>query len=562
MEPFPPKEEHHMTRYEYKTPPLPQKIRLYVSALLKVPFYRYGEIGNLLYTVGKNILEGVILYTMFSMAETELKVAAILGITVRYAYPGISLVSSNLISGFIDRLEALRDTSHQIAKLIKAHVGIGVGQSLGGIFLVLCLPPVFKYFFYGMGHKSYVIIALYFLHHVCDGSSQIVEGRTWFKIIEIKIRNGEDAALAKNFWVLYALSQNFQLVLGQVFLWSALAVTTPHFANLGAGNVYLYEVSTAFDAVSRRASFPKPHGASARNGPIIFEQERALLYGESAWEGYGYFHLVDSAAGNLMKQDYLVFDGGLAGVTYGHDHVIYATSGAGKKVYKIQDTTMTEVAATNDAAQSIVFDGASFYVSTQVPFTPPRGGPRDGSVRFHELWNPDPGVAITPTAPYRLRDLGHPDPPALPWNSAIGYYRNHLIYAGNDQKVYAYDVTEGDSTEVIDLSNAPHFRFGPSGFLVSHENYLYFHDNGSTDKIYRIDLAASWPPAMEALSTGASGSIFAFTQNPWTGAIWFNSADSGAALVTMMTLIVYFGLACVMVSKFILPVAYKLKLCA
>lgn len=61
---------------DYITPPLPQKIRLYALALAKVPFYRYGEIGNLLYAAGKNILDGVVLYAMFSMAEQEIVKAA------------------------------------------------------------------------------------------------------------------------------------------------------------------------------------------------------------------------------------------------------------------------------------------------------------------------------------------------------------------------------------------------------------------------------------------------------------------------------------------------------
>lgn len=226
-----------LRRHEHKTPPLPQKIRLYLAALVKVPFYRYGEIGNLLYTVGKNILDGVILFTMFSMAEKELKVAAVLGVTVKYAYPGISLVSSNLISGFIDRLEAVRSKRLQIPKLIWAQVGIGIGQSLGAIFLLLCFPPVFKTVFHGLAYKAQIIVALYFLHHVCDGSAQIVEGRTWFKIIEIKIRHGEDLQLAMNFWVIYILSLNFQLVLGQVFLWSALWMSTVHASNLAGAVV-------------------------------------------------------------------------------------------------------------------------------------------------------------------------------------------------------------------------------------------------------------------------------------------------------------------------------------
>ncbi len=211
---------------DYITPPLSQKIRLYITALFSVPFYRYGEIGNICYTIGKNILDGVILYTMFSMAERELKVAAILGVVVKYAYPGITMISSTYISGFIDHLEAVRDARMQIARLIKAHVGIAIGQALGAVCLLLCFPPVFIYFFAGVTFKAHLLVVIYLLHHVCDGSSQIIEGRTWFKIIEIKIRRGDNVKLSQNFWVIYTLAQNFQLLLGQLFIWSALGITT------------------------------------------------------------------------------------------------------------------------------------------------------------------------------------------------------------------------------------------------------------------------------------------------------------------------------------------------
>ncbi len=211
---------------EYTTPPLSQKIRLYIAALFTVPFYRYGEIGNVCYTVGKNILDGVILYTMFSMAERELKVAAILGVVVKYAYPGITMISSTCISGFIDHLEAVHNIRMQLARLIRAQLGVATGQALGAVFLLLCFPPVFTYFFADISFKSQLLVAIYLMHHVCDGSAQIVEGRTWFKIIEIKIRRGDNVMLARNFWVIYTLAQNFQLVLGQLFIWSALGITT------------------------------------------------------------------------------------------------------------------------------------------------------------------------------------------------------------------------------------------------------------------------------------------------------------------------------------------------
>ena len=103
-------EKDQTTTYPgYSPPALPQKIKLYISALVSVPFYRYGEAGNICYTIGKNILDGVILYTMFLMAEQELKVAAILGVLVKYAYPGITMISSTYTSEFIDQLEVARE---------------------------------------------------------------------------------------------------------------------------------------------------------------------------------------------------------------------------------------------------------------------------------------------------------------------------------------------------------------------------------------------------------------------------------------------------------------------
>jgi len=226
--------EQPIAHSDHIAPPLSKKIKLYLTALLSVPFYRYGEIGNISYTIGKNILDGVILYTMFSMAEQDLKVAAILGIVVKYAYPGITMISSTYTSEFIDHLEAARDTKMQILRLIRVQVGVALGQSLGAVFLLLCFPPVFMYFFAGLSWKANLLVALYLLHHICDGSSQIIEGRTWFKIIEIKIRRGDNIKLSRNFWVIYTLAQNFQLLLGQLFIWSALGITAEFSPDLTA----------------------------------------------------------------------------------------------------------------------------------------------------------------------------------------------------------------------------------------------------------------------------------------------------------------------------------------
>jgi hypothetical protein len=93
--------------------------------------------------------------------------------------------------------------------------------------------------------------------------------------------------------------------------------------------------------------------------------------------GDGYFHLVDSQTGNLLVQNYLTFTGGLAGATYGYNNVIYVTTGDGKKVYKIQGSTKSEVATTDDDAQGIVFAGNPLLISEMDETT--------GSVSFNTL---------------------------------------------------------------------------------------------------------------------------------------------------------------------------------
>ena len=211
---------------DYRIPNLSGKIRLYFQAMVMVPLYCLGELGNLLYAVGKNMMEGVVLYTMFAMAENELKIAAVLGVAIKYAYPGISVISNNYTSGFIDHIESSSRSLTQISQLIKAQMVVGSGQALGGIILFCCFPPFFKCLFYDIPYSGYILVALYLLYHVFEGSAQILEGRTWFKMIELSLRHGRHDHLSANFWVIYALSQNVQLLLGQFFLWGSLLLTS------------------------------------------------------------------------------------------------------------------------------------------------------------------------------------------------------------------------------------------------------------------------------------------------------------------------------------------------
>jgi hypothetical protein len=201
------------------------KTRLWAQAMALSPYYRYGEIGNLLYTFGKSILEGAILYTMFSMAQNEFKVAAVLGVLTKYFYPAITFISSLKVSSFVDYLEGFASEKLQVRRLVRALALVGGGQALGAVLLLLCYPPLFTRLVGDWTGSRYLLIALYLLHHICDGSAQVAEGRVWFKLIEIKLRHGRLRRISDNFWGIHAMSQNIQMLSGLVLLWGTTLTT-------------------------------------------------------------------------------------------------------------------------------------------------------------------------------------------------------------------------------------------------------------------------------------------------------------------------------------------------
>ena len=285
----------------------------------------------------------------------------------------------------------------------------------------------------------------------------------------------------------------------------------------GGDNLYLYEVNKGFDGVTERGSFEKPNGGG--NGPIIFKGPTTLLYGVSIFGGDGYFHLVDSTAGTLLSQHYLTFTGGLAAAGYGYNNVIFATSGAGKKIFEIQGDIKTEVATTDEDAQGIAFDGTSFFISEQ------KSSDFSGAIRFNSLQDPTAVRRVTPVSPYRAAALSNPNPVAFAWTSSIAYYNNKVIYSGADGKIYGFDLDTETSTVISDTSALATAFSSVTGMLVADDDYLYFHDNGNSAKIYRVLLTDQWPADYESFDTEISSAIFGFTQNPWTNAIWFASAD-------------------------------------
>jgi hypothetical protein len=158
-------------------------------------------------------------------------------------------------------------------------------------------------------------------------------------------------------------------------------------SDFGSGNFYLYEIDPAFTTATQRSTFAKK-GDLSGNGPIIFEDETTLLYGESVFGGDGSFHQVNTTTGDVIQADYLTFTGGLADATYGYNNRIYVTSGGGKKIFEIDGNQKTLLASTYDEASGITFDGSSFFISAMVPYS---GSNDDGKISLLELW---PSVTI------------------------------------------------------------------------------------------------------------------------------------------------------------------------
>ncbi len=290
----------------------------------------------------------------------------------------------------------------------------------------------------------------------------------------------------------------------------------------GSGNnFYLYEIDTTFSSVVLRTSFVQPN--SGGNGPIIFKGPNTVLYGEAVFLGNGFFHLLNSTTGELIQENYVTFSGGLADSTYGYNNRIYVTTAGGKKIFELRGINAPlELGTTDDEARGITFADSTFYISEMVPFS---GDADDGKISFNKGLDPAFIPEIVPVDPARSRAISDPSPEVFAFQSSIAYYDNYLIYVGKDGKIYGYNLDTGASTVISDTSSLSSPFSAVQGFLVSSDNYLYFHDNALSFKIYRLNLKGTWPVGFESLDTEVKSAIFAFTENPWTKVVYFSSSD-------------------------------------
>ncbi|MGD8702854.1 MAG: hypothetical protein PVG51_07365 [Desulfosarcina sp.] len=291
-------------------------------------------------------------------------------------------------------------------------------------------------------------------------------------------------------------------------------------ADFPGPNFYLDEIYSTFSIVRPRAVFAKPN--SGGNGPIIFKGPNTLLYGESIFGGNGFFHLVNTSTGEVFEENYITVTGGLADAAYGYNNEIFATSGGGSSILQIQGAATSAIGTTDGEARGLQFGGGTFYLSEMVPFGT---GASDGASSFNSLTNPSAVTAITSQGDFQAALLVEPSVAVFTYSSSLTYYAGQILYAGTDGNIYAYSLNTGASTLVSDTSSLATAFSSVQGFLVASDGYLYFHDNGSSANIYRLNLSDAWPAAYSELDTAITSSIFAFAENPFDGTIWFSSAD-------------------------------------
>lgn len=233
---------------------------------------------------------------------------------------------------------------------------------------------------------------------------------------------------------------------------------------------YLYEVNATFSGVAEWMDFSKPRGGD--NGPIIWKMSNSLLYGESVIDGNGYFHQVNPGYEN-QDMEYISFDGGLAGAVHAWNNEIYAATGDGKEIYRINEQTKTKVAQTDYSAQSLAFDGTTLFISEIISDT--------GKMSFSALTCVSSTERLAAESPY-------------------------TSMAFEDEEMLPIFVT-----------------LSMTGFLYTSDNYFYNHDfQDLNTMIYRTNIENNNVISVE---TNCDGSIIAFAENPWTKEIYFASSD-------------------------------------
>ena len=309
------------------------------------------------------------------------------------------------------------------------------------------------------------------------------------------------------------------------------------FASAGTTDLYLYEVLGEGDDQEAvlRATIAKNGDPATGSGPIIFKGPNAVLLGETEAEfsgdDDGFFHLVDSATGEVIVEDYLFFDNGLSAATYGYNNEIFAATGDGKQIYKVSHDNAQAVVTTTDGVRGFAFSGEEFFVLEQDWSTWP------ATTSSGVLTNPEAATVVTPSQNWRTASLPLPAPGFFAWNSSMAAYGTSLVHAAQDGNIHLFDqVTGGDDQVVdVDFSAGSANANSPAAFTWGSDGYLYFHDNGNpTTFVYRTKPGVQ---GYETLDLGAvvSGSIFSIANNPWTESIWLASAQGTDFLLYELT---------------------------
>ncbi len=165
------------------------------------------------------------------------------------------------------------------------------------------------------------------------------------------------------------------------------------------------------------------------------------------------------------------------------------------------------------------------------------------------------GATLTPETDWQTASIPTPTPAPFAHHGDVVYYNGNVIYAGNDGRIYAFDpaTSTADAAELVyDSRSLTPTSKTVAGLFRDSDNYLYFHDSGETDYVYRVLLTDTWPiEDLQSLDTNGSGTIYGFAENPTTTAIYILSRDYyGGGNLIYIYLLTLFDTAPTLIGSF------------
>ncbi|MBI9074409.1 MAG: hypothetical protein JEZ02_03280 [Desulfatibacillum sp.] len=317
------------------------------------------------------------------------------------------------------------------------------------------------------------------------------------------------------------------------------------FATVSGDNTYLYELLPDLASLRKQMVFNRPHYGT--QGPLIWQGPRALLCGEQVASSskvsttVSYFHLLDpkypgsNETKKIIDENYVEFPGGITGAARAWDNVIYAASGDGQAIYRLDWEKKTLVASADRPLKSLVFDGTTLYASLSALDVSRKA---QGDVSFDALEKEASTQRLALSGDYESFCMGGLDPSAA--YDFMAVQDRQLYYTAGDGNIYAYnlDTTSTDKLALKDSEGNPLSGVFPTGLVSTINHKLYFLDANEDPRetLYEYDFLNN-TDKLTSVITGCVGIPAVLVEHPETAELYVASYEDGGERMYLSKLV-------------------------